>query len=931
MNYLEWNNALGEHFFNENNADKEVLLFLDRQLIHQLAKKNTEEESVQDFLTACKNALTKNYFEWFCTSSNKYWPLPKMTKEDFVSVLKQMLNEGSKREIRIGEIKSKYPLYLSYLCLTVLAITSTPNGNTKPIIQNFLKQNELPILPNMSDNHNWNNVWEALENWSKNKENLGFFYARPILNAGWTYLTYPLSQTLIKPTQKKQIKHFFLNRNFVPKESITQDFTSILEDIQKKLGISVNDDNKDFLLKIIQDEYLHWDGESYEKESENNPNQVTEAGTNVKIVLCFKVVHGEKFEFYYRIQTNSEYPEDFILNGDNISITPKKSNQNYSTVIKNIGFPKEDFILEDKANRWKAIFKSKDLCVFEPASKYGIDGFVATNRINSEGKNYILWKKGKLSENENHDLISWAKSFKNFREFSTLPENYAMISFEQPMSSFSKDKFPELQIIDNHQNNINIHINNVVGIGYRSYLIVENLIPTISLTEGFINPLCILYEGEKEPMYLKYIAEKNVFLLNKEKLKANLKFHFCFENGNKINSLSHQFVELENDFTDINLPQFNKKSELLYDKTVTPYKIGNQIIGNVVVPDYVENIQYRNYFINKFRENVNIVLHNIHQDPYPSENDWLIHVLSHKKMLSFKEFNQIYQTLKSANKNEITIENNEKNSLKYAMRNLGFCSLDLKNEKIYVHKPSLVRIPNPAFPCAILTGFRSPQLVEKIRKEAKNLNVRITITVQEHTLGHLLPLRIQLDADSVQKFETLAKLCNLDCIKLNHPLYLIWMFEGINSIENNLVKADFYYNRSSIWKFFNTNSLGFENYNPNNNDTIALLEQKINPYDTRYWLKKQNDYYPIDKSVGRYIMLKERKIYPLKFDSNQGKLYVPSRVPLPHLIAEGFTLMSGIAPYFTYNNQYLIYENLPEIFTTTVLKEKLCQIPQNHQ
>ena len=61
MNFLEWNNHIAKHFFNLDQAGKNIHLFITKQEIINLARENfieeTDEEIWIDFLGKLKNGL----------------------------------------------------------------------------------------------------------------------------------------------------------------------------------------------------------------------------------------------------------------------------------------------------------------------------------------------------------------------------------------------------------------------------------------------------------------------------------------------------------------------------------------------------------------------------------------------------------------------------------------------------------------------------------------------------------------------------------------------------------------------------------------------------------------------------------------------------------------------------------------------------------
>ena len=52
MNYLQWNKAIWDIYFNNNNSDKKIILSVTRKTIINLGKKNQVTNPIEDFINA---------------------------------------------------------------------------------------------------------------------------------------------------------------------------------------------------------------------------------------------------------------------------------------------------------------------------------------------------------------------------------------------------------------------------------------------------------------------------------------------------------------------------------------------------------------------------------------------------------------------------------------------------------------------------------------------------------------------------------------------------------------------------------------------------------------------------------------------------------------------------------------------------------------
>ncbi|GAG61839.1 unnamed protein product, partial [marine sediment metagenome] len=99
MEYLDWNKKIAEYFFNENKAGKEVLLYVNDEVINSLGE--PFGVGVDDFIKSVKNGIGQTIRSRFCRK--------------VLQVYKGWRSKGL-----------EYPPYIGYLAFFVLAaVTET--------------------------------------------------------------------------------------------------------------------------------------------------------------------------------------------------------------------------------------------------------------------------------------------------------------------------------------------------------------------------------------------------------------------------------------------------------------------------------------------------------------------------------------------------------------------------------------------------------------------------------------------------------------------------------------------------------------------------------------------------------------------------------------------------------------------------------------
>lgn len=156
MKYLEWNNIIAEHFFNRENVNKDVHLYISKTEIINLAipffKESTDDEIWEDFINSLKTGLPGAQGD--------------LTMKAFYCFHKRST-------IRIDGIEILFPPYITYLVFFVLPLIEDIDGafnsnNYFGRFNRFLQKYHISqniYTSNFRDN-NINSLWKDLENWA---------------------------------------------------------------------------------------------------------------------------------------------------------------------------------------------------------------------------------------------------------------------------------------------------------------------------------------------------------------------------------------------------------------------------------------------------------------------------------------------------------------------------------------------------------------------------------------------------------------------------------------------------------------------------------------------------------------------------------------------------------------------------------------------
>jgi len=121
-------------------------------------------------------------------------------------------------------------------------------------------------------------------------------------------------------------------------------------------------------------------------------------------------------------------------------------------------------------------------------------------------------------------------------------------------------------------------------------------------------------------------------------------------------------------------------------------------------------------------------------------------------------------------------------------------------------------------------------------------------------------------------------------------------------------------------KKFDTSRLAFIPVTDNSFDkAYTLVEYKLTEYNQRYILWVNGVPHNVNKNWGRYMILRHDGKNVIYIDKARNLLAIPVSTPLPMLLSEAMTLLSGMAPQQALldiegvKRWYIIYENIPHL------------------
>jgi len=936
MDYLDWNNEIAQYFFNEENAEKEVYIFITKQQIIAIGKKRdlqgTDEEIFLDYVNAVKYPNDSSIHTYPIDSATFYHMLWKNAPN-----------------------KYPFPLFIGYLALFIIPLfeKSTQNyrsDNYYDRVNDFFSQYNILSSDSVSiKTSNFKRIdplWYSLEQWSIEQKNteLGYFEVHPFKNRHWVHVGKPLTQCILSEKAIRNLNKFYESSGIVPNEEMSvakcRDFIldhgceylflennaiSVISDKNNELGISI--------IKLVIRNYKEWKGETdiYDPDNET----VIKGYTLAILKLCcdYDPINGLA-NLYYRLYSKVDYPEDLILEYNETTYKCSAQRRGWSLPIS-IPFS-DELIMEDSTNKWKAKFPSKDIRILVAGAGYYLNDWIEVEYM-SITATMLLLVKTELKD----DIEDWGKQFVDGRfnrmKLNGLPEDYQLYNCKNP-----DIEHPDIPILS-FKTDKRFVWNDGLKVSPRTYL--PYYLPNIEIENG---------KGD-ETVVMKY-DDDAIHLIRREsdqpiwdfptisKLILNTKFTL------KVKDQAIEGEKLRGRIYGFNTTQ---KSLDKYPDLIPRDIYGTKIERNVSEMyingyeangiNYQKMVKYMMYFtpVDKYGQHEKI------KQEAKDDTDLLLYYLSVKESCNAKDFYSTFESIyyekfesNEIDEHKLSVATIKRWSLQY-LNLMGFIDYEYSTKDIIIYPPQVIPVPTYEGRKAIFIGARTPKVCRKFINSIKSAGYMVNHESQDKTnTPFLLPNTISITAEHTQRYSfdsDIMNICNEHSIKFTpskFPAFELAEFSGnLENYKNNLVNDDKFY--PSGWKtqIFNAELMKFVNIDSEKiNKDFSLIEYKLNEYTYKHLLWEKGKAYKIDKSWGRYIILNIEGKNVITYSRNPVNekfchITVPATVPIPEILNKSLICCSGKSPQrkfidFKGNKIWCnIYNNIPYIFASNFLKK----------
>lgn len=432
MNYLSWNDAIGNWFFNPARGGSRVFLYMTTDMINEIG--SSSHVNQDDFIIAVKTGP-----EWVHADR---------------SICQQALEAYKDWRSR----NLPYPPYLGYLALFSLAAwIEPPDGFARhsyyPGLRDLL--GEEPQIGDYPSFKKMYELWFDLEIWTNEdkEEDWGIF--RADIYGKREYIGLPKAQIVLTDDEREKLPLLFAECGFDPLSlpsdtelayCLSHDNHSWLLPRTKIILKSTKEkDLREMLLETIFEELRDWDGAIPQLKELSETK--SHAFGNLRLAMTIDST-ALRVKLGFRCRSTCNYPEEGLkLSGEVTSgfLYCSEDSQGWSTLLTSdenqtelfdaatIDLRKEINLFDD-AHSWKVIFSKRSVRIMMPASScYGFDGFIEESQL-PRGKFFYLLVKNDIADVLENWGQRYCDGFVQLENISGISSDWRIYRIERVLS-----------------------------------------------------------------------------------------------------------------------------------------------------------------------------------------------------------------------------------------------------------------------------------------------------------------------------------------------------------------------------------------------------------------------------------------------------------------------------------------------------------------
>ncbi len=519
VSYLEWNNQIAQHFFNPGKAGTRVWFSVEQELIEKVAKQNNS--TFADFIKALKKGPGWVHRDQQKICIKAYETFKKWRTNPALQISYNHPTKAQIHEVSL-EADIKYPPYIAYLALFVLAVNYRKSSNfsenhyygpLREILGESPATGQYPSFQKM-----WE-LWVDLEKWSLEYKNgdLGEFHFDIYGKNNHVGILY--YQVVLKKEDQKNLPKIFWKMGWdsdshPTSEEILQALRHNKNLLSRRTSKRIEQSESDFLSRLM-DRVLE-ELKDYNEDEVLTDDSTQESDKRGFIEICMSIDETAQIvNFDYRCRRKTGLPEEkFILKGNSSKweVTPSTATLSQKINKFNIEDWSKDLRAPLKSGKYHFSYKGEKYKIFSRGDKQGVSGWISGQRPSRDQLFYLAVHKNLSDKVQKWGETECDKCQK--LDFAGLPKEWLLFKIQGVNGDKRiKKDIPALAIDSNPRINFEGGIRPSKGNKFFAFappkiLIIGELKP--------VSKLVYSIDNQEKTHWLLSQTEPDIFLLPKK-------------------------------------------------------------------------------------------------------------------------------------------------------------------------------------------------------------------------------------------------------------------------------------------------------------------------------------------------------------------------------------------------------------------------------
>lgn len=279
-------------------------------------------------------------------------------------------------------------------------------------------------------------------------------------------------------------------------------------------------------------------------------------------------------------------------------------------------------------------------------------------------------------------------------------------------------------------------------------------------------------------------------------------------------------------------------------------------------------------------------------------SDRLLYTLSTRGAVRLEQFHELLEDASVSVASETDTFSNIDPRIEVArlLGALGHCEFDYEKRQVWACPPSLILLPAAGLPQAVLTGARTPALLQNLKKAVQLKKQDAVLNTAKLTYeGVILPAVVTVLATSLESLRAIAKTAGIRWASDQAGALRLAAF---SSDKDAILAKLFFSEKADIdWpsSTFSVPQLSFVRNVKESGYRLVCYKSPIDQ-QLQHWLWDGSRSAIVERDWGRFLALGHSDKQVIFYDTRKQRVCVPTSTWLPAILARALTLCSGQPP-----------------------------------